>query len=784
MRGTVLVAVRGEATRGEMGDPAQGDNAADVGIAGVETGSDGVHVGAGASSFTVDGTSLAALLTHIDAVVLTYAGDGTITFVSNGVRELLGFEPEALVGRAIFDFVHPDDAARLGDNLTRWAGRDGITLDDDIRALTSTGGWVDVALESVNGAAVAPFGAGVATLRATGDSTSIEQQLRHRLANEDRLIRLARAFVGESGDFDRCVRQALDEMGSLEGVDSIGIWVADDRGLVHHRYQWTAPSIPSTLGLWPPFPPGSTAFGAALQRLEEVVIRASDTDHAGDPDGSGREVDELRAWGGKAFLAVPMVSDGAFSGFVSFSSHRDENIFAPTHLATLRAAAGILAEAFARSRAQARIEHQARHDSLTGLVNRWVFSDSLRAAVDRVASGASVGVAVLLLDIDRFAIINDSLGHTVGDEVLVAVSGRLVGQLRPTESLARFGGDELVLLLDDVASAEAAVARAEEIARVFRDPFRIGASELRVSASVGVAHCSQGCDPELVVREADTAMYTAKVRGGRQVAFFDETLRSRTTTRHEREHDLHGALERGELELYYQPEFDLESQSIVGVEALLRWRHPRHGFLAAGEFIEIAEDSGIIVEIGDWVLGEGMRQLAAWRAAGLDPGVVMRINLSARQTAEAGLAGRVAALADEAAADPAAVCFELTETAVMTDPTHALDVLEGLHEQGFSIAIDDFGTGYSSLAYLRDLPVDVLKIDRAFVAELDRPHDQTLVRTMLSMAESLGLDATAEGIETQGQLDALRRLGCRRGQGFLLALPAPEAELRPVLGLT
>lgn len=736
---------------------------------------------ASGATFAVAPEHLAALFTHIDAVVLTFDEAGVVNFITPSVRELLGYEPSELVGESAFDFVHPDDAVRLVANLGRWLGRDGAVKAENIRVRTSWGGWCDVGFETVTGSVVAPFGAGVATMRPVGDSTSIEQELRRRLVNEDRMTQLARTFMADNADFETCVNGALCLMGSLESVDSIGVWRIED-GRMHHRHEWTAPSIPAAMGDYAPFRPDSVEFGRTLARLEEVTLRA--TGH--NPHETTTEVEELAQKGICSFLAAPMVTDGLLSGFVSFTSYRDGNIFAPTHRSTLRAAAGIFAEAFARHEVQARLEHQAQHDSLTGLANRWAFGAAVDEALRSRAAQESRGVAVLLLDLDRFHVINDSLGHPVGDGLLVAMSDRLQQLVDGNDLLARLGGDELVVLLADVTSDDEARERAEALLAAFEEPFMVGSNELGVSASVGVA-LARGAhaDRSQLLREADVAMYAAKRGGGRRVQIYDYPLRDEVTTRLQRERDLDGAVNRNEFVLHYQPEFALPTGAVMGVEALLRWQHPHCGLLAPGEFIGVAEDSGLIVDIGLWVIEEALHQLRQWIDDGAADDLVMRINLSGRQIADKGLLDRVTELLGASGVCPSRVCFELTETAAMTDPDRALGVLEGLKAIGVTIAVDDFGTGYSSLAYLHQYPVDLLKIDRSFVARLDvPPRDTSLVRAIISMADALGLTVTAEGIETVDQLEALVQLGCGHGQGYLLARPAPPDDIASLIGVT
>jgi diguanylate cyclase (GGDEF)-like protein/PAS domain S-box-containing protein len=436
-----------------------------------------------------------------------------------------------------------------------------------------------------------------------------------------------------------------------------------------------------------------------------------------------------------------------------------------------------------RKRAQAELAHQALHDPLTGLPNRLLFIDRLEVALTRLARRDGA-VAVLFLDLDRFKLINDSHGHEVGDQVLREMASRLRGILRPSDTLSRFGGDEFTILCEDLSSEEDASQVAERIAEALAEPFPLADREVFLSASIGIAVGRDGAmSAGALLRDADAAMYSAKERGRSRYAIYDGAMRLRGAERLETETDLRRAIERGELRVHYQPEVDLETGRVVGVEALVRWAHPERGLVAPGEFIPVAEDTGLIAPIGEWVLREACRQAHAWQGEYGDAPIRMAVNLSGRQLTHEGLHEAVANALADADLPPELLCLEITESAVAEDPAAARVTLGALKRLGVCLAIDDFGVGFSSLSQIRQLPpVDVIKIDRSFIAGLGRNReDEAIVASVISLARALEVETIGEGVETAEHVLALRELGCDHAQGFHFARPGPPAEVGKLL---
>jgi diguanylate cyclase (GGDEF)-like protein/PAS domain S-box-containing protein len=425
------------------------------------------------------------------------------------------------------------------------------------------------------------------------------------------------------------------------------------------------------------------------------------------------------------------------------------------------------------------LTYQAFHDSLTGLPNRALFKDRLDQALGRADRLGST-VAILYMDLDNFKYVNDSLGHEAGDELLIGVAERLRWSVRPGDTAARLGGDEFAVLLEEVGGAEDATKVAGRIAEELREPLAIRGQDVFASASIGVASSARGRAGDLL-RDADAAMYEAKREGKNRYKVFEAGMGHGASERLGLENDLRRALRRGELRLHYQPEVLLQGGRTVGVEALLRWERPGRGLVPPAEFVSIAEETGLIVSMGHWVLREACRQAREWRGRYADAPTVW-VNLSARQLHQADLAGELSGILNEAGLPPEGLGLEITESVLVEYGGTAISTLNELRALGVKLAIDDFGTGYSSLSYLKRLPVDLLKVDRSFVAGIDKsPEDEVLIAAVINLAQALDLRVVAEGVETPDQLRKLRSLGCDFAQGYLFSRPLPAEEAMPFL---
>lgn len=451
----------------------------------------------------------------------------------------------------------------------------------------------------------------------------------------------------------------------------------------------------------------------------------------------------------------------------------------PRELVTLSATFNEMINA--RRIAEQRWEKLANFDTVTGLPNRTLFLEQLSHAL-AVAKRHNRMLAILFIDLDEFKVVNDTLGHPFGDKLLSAVAKRLLDTTRADDTLARLGGDEFVLLAEELKCPEDAAALAETLLEVLEQPFKINNQQLYVSASIGIAvYPMDSTDPDSLIADADAAMYRAKARGKNTYSFHTADMRIDANKRLKLKNRLRGALDRSEFLLHYQPQFDISSKKLCGVETLLRWYQPREGFISPAEFVPLLEESGLIVSVGEWIFRQACHQAGAWQQKGLVcPRVA--INLSARQFRDARLFEMIKEILISTGIPPSCLEIELTESAIIDNINHAITIMHKLKELGVRLSVDDFGTGYSSLSYLRRFPLDTLKIDRSFTLGLGRdPAAETLTQAIIDMAHGLGMRVIAEGIETQSQLNVLRKIGCDEIQGYLVGRPAPPDLLETTL---
>ena len=442
---------------------------------------------------------------------------------------------------------------------------------------------------------------------------------------------------------------------------------------------------------------------------------------------------------------------------------------------------GTLVDITQRKDAESQLVHQAYHDALTGLPNRMLFQDRLTQALD-LARRHHRGLSVLFLDLDQFKLVNDTLGHAAGDRLLQAVAARLRQSVRQSDTVARVGGDEFNLLLPEVGRGSQAARMAEKILATVARPVEVDGHRLYITTSIGISlFPADGADAEALLTSADIAMYRAKELGRNGFQLCTPAMNARSLERLTLENDLRQGIERHEFRLHYQPQLDLASGRIVGVEALLRWQHPSRGMVSPDAFIAVAEEARLIVPIGEWALRRACKQTVAWQAAG-QPALRLAVNLSALQFQQRNLPAGIRRILEETGLDPRHLEIEITESAAIQNAALTVEVLSALRAIGVRIAIDDFGTGHAALAYLKQFPIDALKIDRGFVTDLEASQeDRAIVTAIISLAHGLGIRVIAEGVETEGQLRFLAENGCDEYQGFLLSPPLPPA-LVPQLG--
>ena len=535
---------------------------------------------------------------------------------------------------------------------------------------------------------------------------------------------------------------------------------------------------------WPPFLVGATTVARgpqspsfrALASGKPVVIN-----DLADPS----DLDIPAVWhdrGAVAGVWVPITVRHQPYGVLTVHANRPRR-FSQDDVHFLESVANVIGSAVERVRSDEQLAYQALHDPLTDLPNRILFADRLDHALARLERKPST-LAVLFVDVDRFKLINDSLGHAKGDEVLVAVAGRIREALRPADTVARFGGDEFVVLCEDLADEVEAISVADRLQQFTSRPITVNGSEYVVSVSTGIAlAASPDVSAEELLRDADAAMYHAKEDGRGRAKVFAEALRAKVLQRLDTEVDLRRAIAAGELRVHYQPVVDIATGLVTEIEALVRWAHPERGLVSPAEFIPVAEETGLIFPLGEWVLEEACSQTAAWqRNFPHLRGLGVCVNLSGRQLAHRDIGGVVAAVLAKTELDPTCLTLEITESVLMKDAEDSIDAVHSLAALGVRLSIDDFGTGYSSLAYLKRFSAQVLKIDKSFVDGLGvDPQDTAIVGATIALADALGMETVAEGVEEAGQLAHLERLGCDRAQGYFFSRPLADTEMATLL---
>jgi diguanylate cyclase (GGDEF)-like protein/PAS domain S-box-containing protein len=674
---------------------------------------------------------LQALVRNSSDMIAVIDVRGMFTYVSPAAERLFGRPVDELLGGSPFPFIHPDDRDAVIATFTQAQDRPGEGDPVEFRVQLGDGTWrmlEAVANNLLDDPAIAGLvvNARDATERHRAERELRDAQERFRSAFEHAPIGMALSAI--DGRFFRVNRALARMLGRAEdellGASMLGLTHPDDR---------------------------------------PQLVEATDRLLAGDVGTYQVEMRYLHVDGRAVWVGVSVSLVRDVAGQPLYMVSQAEDI-------TERKASG------------ERLAHQAIHDPLTGLPNRLLFVDRLRRALNDVDPQLHGGVgpppgrvAVLFLDLDHFKVVNDSLGHSAGDRLLVAVADRLRAAIRPDDTVARFGGDEFTVLCTGVPDETTARELAERVAAAVCRPVQLVEGEVFVTASVGIALSGGELEtPETLLRNADSAMYGAKDHGRSRTELFDTGSHDRAITTLRTGNELHRALERSELRLHYQPIVSLETGRITGFEALMRWEHPERGMVRPDEFIPLAEETGLIVPMGRWALQEACRQVAWWHSRGAP--LTMSVNLSPRQLTESTLTDDFAEILRRSKVDPNAIWLEITESTLMRDAESAVTTLGKLRSLGVHLSVDDFGTGYSSMTYLKRFPVEALKVDRSFVDGLGEESGDTAICTaVVSLAHALGLRAVAEGVETAGQVAELRQLGCEMAQGYLFGRPEPAA---------
>jgi diguanylate cyclase (GGDEF)-like protein/PAS domain S-box-containing protein len=688
--------------------------------------------------------------------------------VSPKCEQVTGWSVEELLGRDIGELAHPDDLAEVAlakSEALSSSQASGAVL--RMRCKDDSFIW----LESTAQPQRDEHGEVTAFQVVFRDVTARirdEQQLLRYARQQEAVARLGQTALREH-DISKLAQAVVEAVTSTLQIELSGVLKLredeDSLDLIAHAGDWQ--------GSLTRLPRETTQAGYALRTRAPVVsedLRTETRFNASTLVANGM------VSGMGALIEVDASPYGVLSAHSTEPTRFDEN-----DVNFLVAVANLISAAVERHRNEEVTRHAALHDPLTGLPNRTLVLDRLdRALARRRRDGTDV--AMLMIDLDRFKIINDSLGHETGDQLLIALGSRLEDAVRSSDTVARLGGDEFVVICERPGGVRQVVALAERIAAAVSRPWQLGAGEHFLTASIGIAIAeAQGDTAASLLRDADAAMYRAKHRGPGRYELFNAAVRAQLLSRLRTETELRDAVDNGQLLLHYQPILDIASGMPVATEALVRWEHPRHGLIPPLDFIPIAEETDLILQLGHHVLERACAQAAVWQQRFGTP-LQMFVNVSGRQIAKADFAAEVAQLASASGIHPGTLAIEVTESVLIDETGASVDVLESLHSHGLRLLLDDFGTGYSSLSYLRRFPLDGVKVDRAFIDGLgDGPEDLAIMRAIVEMCDVLGLPVVAEGVESECQLRHLRELGCQNAQGYLLCRPMPAAEITSFL---
>jgi diguanylate cyclase (GGDEF)-like protein/PAS domain S-box-containing protein len=715
------------------------------------------------------------LLQRVPVILYTAdAGEsGRWYYVSPQIETILGFTAEEwCADRDMWAHqLHPDDAERVLAEEAEFAGGTMFSSPLEYRLLHRDGHavWVRDDALMIEGEDGVPRWHGVMSDVTT--QKDAEAELALRAAQQAAVARLGEQALAGASPTD-LMQEAIDSAARLLGVE-LGAVAELDRQSSTFRVTQGLPGVGVD-----ELVPGGTDSHAGYTVLTGGPVVVSDFER--EQRFSLSPV--LARRGVRSGITV--LIEGRRGPFAVLGLHSvSPREFKPGDVDFVQALANVLGNTLDRQLTDDDIRYRALHDPLTGQPNRILFLDRLQQATERLRRHPGSLNAILALDLDRFKLVNDSLGHKVGDELLAAAAPRLKQAVRSSDTVARFGGDEFGILLEDIGGEQEAIEMAQRIAGVFTRPFVLEGNEHFVTTSIGIALAAGGELAEDLLRDADAAMHRAKELGRARYELFDEGLRGRAISRLRVENDLRRALDRDELTLDYQPLVSLRDHSLVSVEALVRWNHPDRGLISPADFIPVAEENGLIEPIGRWVLDRACRQAARWYRQRPDaPPLTMSVNLSAAQVANRSLPETVAAALRSSGLDPSCLALELTESVMVGDLDELHDTLMALKTLGVRLVLDDFGTGYSSLSYLTRLPLDALKVDRSFVAGLGaEPRDTAITEAIVAMSRALSLQVVGEGAETAQQIDELSRLGCDLVQGYHFSRPVPAAAITRML---
>ena len=735
------------------------------------------------------GVDYKAIVETVPAIVFVAATgpDGVWHYVNEWIEPILGFTVEEWTGDENFwsRQLHPEDRqVALDDEAAEVRAAEAAaaagdeyhsgTFYLDYRMLHKDGHVVWIRDSSV--LVRAPDG----TLLWHGimlditDQKLIEKQLERQSGAQASVARLGELALGGTPIIE-LLEEACQTTAVALGIDAVLVSQAGDDGRsleLRAEYGWiTDESLRHDLEVEP-----RSAADAALLTGKPVLVQSWDEQTQLKPS------QPMVVSGIKSSISVRIEgSSHPWGMFGAFS--RRPNAFTEHDVNFVVALANILADAIERQDAEDALEHRALHDVLTGLPNRSLFTDRLEQALERVRRHPGSLAAILFIDVDHFKQVNDSLGHQAGDDLLINVATRLREAVRPTDTVARFGGDEFGLLLEEIASERVAIATAERIAASFARPFVLDSGSQFITASIGIALADGHQEADALLRDADAAMYRAKQRGRARYDVFDDDLRMRALARGRTENELRRALDFHELRLVYQPVVDLKEEYITGVEALLRWDHPQRGLVMPGDFIAVAEESGMIERIGQWVLEEALREAARWEQTRPDDAPLrVGVNVSMQQLQNPRFPDSVADAIKTAGIEAQTLALELDESVLRDEAEQMRSTLRLLKRIGVRLAVHDFGTGDSSLRQLAALPIDTIKVERRFVAALGT-EDATspIAQAVIATGSALGLRVIGAGAESREQVEHLRRLGCTDVQGFLYAEPQPASEISALL---